>query len=245
VTVSELIVIDVAIFAFLIMIAAVIVVSRGRRSNRRFSTPPEGAAEPAGAGADLYAMPITPGLRADTEEPDPAAYEPAEPEQPEPERAELEHAEPEQAKPEQVEPERAELEHAEPEHAEPEHAELEQADPEHAEPERAELEQAEPKQAEPERAELEQAEPKQAEPEQAAPPQVGEVAAPEPGRNGSAPEPDGSAPEQDRRQDGAGADVGGAQIDSYYEGADRAIADYLASRGWPQEPGTHDPARHA
>jgi outer membrane biosynthesis protein TonB len=225
VTVSELIVIDVAIFAFLIMIAAVIVVSRGRRSNRRFSTPPEGAAEPAGAGADLYARPITPGLRADTEEPDPAAYEPAEPEQPEPERAELEHAEPEQAKLEQVEPERAELEQAEPEHAE--------------------LEQADPEQAEPERAELEQAEPKQAEPEQAAPPQVGEVAAPEPGRNGSAPEPDGSAPEQDRRQDGAGADADGAQIDSYYEGADRAIADYLASRGWPQEPGTHDPARHA
>jgi hypothetical protein len=230
VIVSELIVIDVAIFAFLIMIAAVIVVSRGRRSNRRFSTPPEGAAEPAGAGTDPYAQPITPGLRADTEEPDPGAYEPAEPEQPEPERAELEQAEPELAEPEL----------AEPELAEPELAELEQAEPEGAELERAELEQPEPQ-----RAELEQAEPKQAEPKQAAPPQVSGVTVAEPGRNGSAPEPDGSAPEQGRRQDGAGAAAGGAQIGSYYEGADRAIADYLASRGWPQEPGTHDPAGHA
>jgi hypothetical protein len=220
VTVSELIVIDVAIFAFLIMIAAVIVVSRGRRSNRRFSTPPEGAAEPAGAGTDPYAQPITPGLRADTEEPDPGAYEPAEREQPEPEQAEGE---------------RAELEQAEPELAEPELAELEQA-----EPERAELEQPEA-----ERAELEQAEPKQAEPKQAASPQVSGVTVAEPGRNGSAPELGGSAPEQDRRQDGAAAVAGGAQIGSYYEGADRAIADYLASRGWPQEPGTHDPAGHA
>jgi hypothetical protein len=215
VTVSELIVIDVAIFAFLIMIAAVIVVSRARRSNRRFSTPPEGVTEPAGAGTDPYALPITPGLRADTEEPGPSAYELSEPEQ-------------------------AESRQPEPEQPEPERAELEQADPEHAE-----LEQADPEQTEPERAELEQAEPKQAEPEQAAPPQVGEIAAAEPSRNGSASEPDGSAPEQGGHQDGAGAATGGGQIGSYYEGADRAIADYLASRGWPQEPGTHDPAGHA
>jgi hypothetical protein len=220
VTVSELIVIDVAIFAFLVMIAAVIVVSRARRSNRRFSTPPERVTEPAGAGTDPYAMPITPGLRADTEEPDPGAYEPAEPEQ-----AELE---------------RAELEQAEPERAEGERAGLKQAEPEQANPRQAEWVQPEA-----ERAELEQAEPEQAEPEQAASPQVSGVTVAEPGRNGSAPEPDGSAPEQDRRQDGAGAAAGGAQIGSYYEGADRAIADYLASRGWPQEPGTHDPAGHA
>jgi hypothetical protein len=213
VTVSELIVIDVAIFAFLVMIAAVIVVSRARRSNRRFSTPPERVTEPAGAGTDPYAMPITPGLRADTEEPGPSAYEPAEPEQ-----AELE---------------RAELEQAEPERAEGERAGLKQAEPEQANPRQAEWVQPEP-----ERAELEQAEPKQAEPEQAASPQVSGVTVAEPGRNGSAPEPGG-------RQDGAGAVAGGAQIDSYYEGADRAIADYLASRGWPQEPGTHDPAGHA
>ena len=170
---SELIVIDVAIFAFLIMIATVIVVSRGRRSNRRFSAPRDAAAEPAGAGPDPRAMPITPGLRADDEEPDPGAYERAEPEQPEPEQAEAAQAGPEQP-----------------------------------------------------------------EPEQAAPPQVSEVAVAEPGRNGSAPKPGG-------RPDDAGAAVGGGQIGSYYEGADRAIADYLASRGWPQEPGTRDPAGHA
>jgi hypothetical protein len=218
--VSELIVIDVAIFAFLIMIAAVLVVSRGRRSNRRFSTPPEGAAEPAGAGTDPYALPITPGLRADTEEPDPGVYEPAEPEQ-----AELE---------------RAELEQAEPERAEGKRAGLKQAEPEQASPRQAEWVQPEPEQAD-----LQQAGPKQAEPEQAAPPRVGKVAAAEPGRNGSAPEPDGSGPEPDGRQDGAGAVTGGGQIGSYYEGADQAIADYLASHGWPQEPGTHDPAGHA
>ena len=210
---SELIVIDVAIFAFLIMIATVIVVSRGRRSSRRASARRGTAADQAGARMDPR-EPITPGLRTDPVPPGPGAYEP-----------------------EQAEPEQAELEQPEPERAEPEQAELEQPEPEQAEPERAGLEQAGLEQAEPEQAGPEQPEPERAEPERALS-QVSEVAVAEPGRNGSAPEPDG-------RQDGAGAVTGGRQIGSYYEGADRPIADYLAARGWPEEPGTHDPAGQA
>ncbi len=191
--VSELIVTDVAIFAFLIMIAAVIVVSRGRRGSGRRSRPRGTAAEPASAGMDPRDTPITPGLREEAVEPDSGAHQPAEPEPAEPEPTASEQAEPEQAEPEQ---------------------------------------------AEPEQAEPEQAEPEQAEPEQAEPSQVSEVTAPEPGPDDSAAEPAG-------HQDGAEAIAGNGQIGSYYEGADQPIADYLAERGWPEEPGTHDPAGRA
>ena len=223
---SELIVIDVAIFAFLIMIATVIVVTRGRRSSRRAAARREAAAEQAGAGMDPR-EPITPGLRTDPVPPGRGAYEPAE----------LEQAEVEQPEPEQAELERAEPARPEPERAEPERAELEQTEPEQAERKEPEPEWAETEQLEPVRAGPEQPEPERAEPEQA-PSQVSMVAVAEPGRNGSTPEPDG-------RQDGAGAVTGGGQIGTYYEGADRPIADYLAARGWPEEPGTHDPAGHA
>ncbi len=171
--VSELIVTDVAIFAFLIMIAAVIVVSRGRRGSGRRSRPRGTAAEPASAGMDPRDTPITPGLREEAVEPDSGAHQPAEPEP-----------------------------------------------------------------AEPEPTASEQAEPEQAEPEQAEPSQVSEVTAPEPGPDDSAAEPAG-------HQDGAEAIAGNGQIGSYYEGADQPIADYLAERGWPEEPGTHDPAGRA
>jgi hypothetical protein len=231
VIVSELIVVDVAIFAFLIMIATVIVVSRGRRGNRRLSARREAAAA-AGAGMDPRATPLTPGLRAEVVEPDPGGYQPAEPEQ----------AEPEQAEPEPPEPERAE---PEPERAVPERAELEPAESERAEPEQAGPEPPEPEQAGPEPPEPEQAGSNGAAPDQAPPAQVSEAATAEPGLNGSAAPPDGPAREPDGRQGGTGAVTGSGHIGSYYEGADRPIADYLAARGWPEEPGTHDPAGHA
>ena len=195
---SELLVIDVVIFAVLIMIAAVIVVSRGRPGSGRRSVPRGATAEPAGAGMDPRETPVTPGLRADAVAPDPGAHE----------------------------------------RAEPELAEPEQPEPAQAGPEQAGSEQAGSEQAEPEQAGSEQAEPERPEPQQAAPPQVSGVAAPVPSPNGSAAKPDG-------QQDGAGAVTSSGQIGSYYQGADRPIADYLSARGWPEEPGTHDPAGRA
>jgi len=190
--VSELIVIDLVIFALLIMIATVLVVSRGRRSSRRAPAPRGTVAEPAAATTGPR-EPITPGLHTDPVPPGPGAYEPPEPEQ-----------------------------------SEPDQAALEAAEPEHAEPE----------QAEPEQAEAERAEPGPAEAEPAGPPQASEAPAADPGSNGSAAEPGGQPGD-------AQPVISNGPIGSYYEGADRPIADYLAERGWPQEPGTHDPAGHA
>jgi len=207
--VSELIVVDLVIFALLIMIATVIVVSRGRRSSRRAWAARGTVAEPA-AGPTYPREPITPGLHADPVPPDPGAHEPAGAEQ----------AGPEPAEPEQTEAERAALQAAEPDQAEPEDAEPEQTEAERAEPGPAEVERAEP-------------------------PQASEVPTADPGSNGSAAQPDGPAAEPGGRPGDAQPVASNEPIGSYYEGADQPIADYLAERGWPQEPGTHDPAGHA
>ena len=73
-----------------------------------------------------------------------------------------------------------------------------------------------------------------AEPEQAAESQASGMADPEPGPNGSGTEPD-------EQQTAAGAVTSSERIASYYDEADRPMADYLAARGWTKEPGTHDP----
>jgi hypothetical protein len=199
-------------------------VSRGRRSSRRALARSGTVAGPA-AATTYPREPITPGLHPDPVPTDPGTYEPAEPEPAGPEQAEP--AEAEQAPAEQAEPEEAEqapAEQAEPEEAGPGPAKAEQAKRHPAEPEQAELEPAEAEHAEPDLAEAEHAERAQA----------SEVAAADPGANGSAAEPDRAGPVTSNEP-----------IGSYYDGADRAIADYLAERGWPQEPETHDPAGHA
>ncbi len=73
-----------------------------------------------------------------------------------------------------------------------------------------------------------------AEPEQAAESQGSGVAGPETGPHGPGAEPDG-------QQAAADAATSTERIASYYEQADRPMADYLAARGWTGEPGTHDP----
>lgn len=73
-----------------------------------------------------------------------------------------------------------------------------------------------------------------AEPEQAAESQGSRVAGPEPGPSGPGTGPDG-------QQAAADAVTSSARIASYYEEADRPMADYLAARGWTGEPGTHAP----
>ncbi len=221
---SELIVIDLVIFALLIMIATVIVVSRGRRSSRRAPAPSGTVAEPA-AAATYPREPITPGLRPDPVPSDPGTHEPAEPEPAGPEQAEP--AEAEQATAEQAEPEEAGPEQAEP--AEAEQATAEQVEPEEAGPEPAKAEHAKPAPAE-----AEHAKPAPAEAEHAKRAQASQVVTADPGANGSAAEPDRAGPVTSNEP-----------IGNYYEGADQPIADYLAERGWPHEPGTPDPAGHA
>jgi hypothetical protein len=73
-----------------------------------------------------------------------------------------------------------------------------------------------------------------AEPDQAAESQVSPVAHAEPGSRGSGVEPDG-------QRAAAGAVTCGERIASYYDEADRQMADYLAARGWTGEPGADDP----
>jgi len=41
--------------------------------------------------------------------------------------------------------------------------------------------------------------------------------------------------------DSVGAVTSRERIGSYYDEADRPMADYLAARGWIEQPGTHDP----
>lgn len=64
-----------------------------------------------------------------------------------------------------------------------------------------------------------------AEPEQAAESQVSGVAGPQP----------------EQQQAAVAAATGSGRIASYYDEADRPMADYLAARGWTEEPGTYDP----
>ena len=73
-----------------------------------------------------------------------------------------------------------------------------------------------------------------AEPKQVAESQVSRVAGPQPDSNGP-----GSGP--DERHAAADGVTGIGQIISYYDEADRPMADYLAAMGWTEGPGTHDP----
>lgn len=69
-----------------------------------------------------------------------------------------------------------------------------------------------------------------ADPEQAAESQVSGVADPELGSHGLGTEPDGPPA-------AAGAVTISERVGGYYEEADRLVADYLAARGWTEEPG--------
>lgn len=71
-------------------------------------------------------------------------------------------------------------------------------------------------------------------PEQPAQSQVGGVADPGLGSIGPDTEPD-------EQHVTAGAVPCTERIVSYYAEADRPMAEYLAARGWTEQPGTHDP----
>jgi hypothetical protein len=47
--------------------------------------------------------------------------------------------------------------------------------------------------------------------------------------------------EPDEQQAAAGAVTSSERIASYYDEADQPMSDYLAARGWTEEPGPHDP----
>jgi hypothetical protein len=82
-----------------------------------------------------------------------------------------------------------------------------------------------------------------AEPEKAAESQLSGVADPQPAPHRPAAEPDGQrapATEPDGQRAPAGATTSRERIGSYYDAADRPIADYLAAHGWTEELGTHD-----
>jgi hypothetical protein len=71
-------------------------------------------------------------------------------------------------------------------------------------------------------------------PEQAAESQVSGVADPEPSSDGPGAEPDD-------QQAAADAVTSSERIASYYDEADRRMAEYLAAQGWTQERGTQGP----
>jgi hypothetical protein len=79
----ELLLIDVALCAALIMVAALVVLRRWRRSSGQPSTPDSGrgaAAKPTGGATAPREIAIVPGFT-DTVQPDPGAHVPARPEQ--------------------------------------------------------------------------------------------------------------------------------------------------------------------
>jgi hypothetical protein len=90
-----------------------------------------------------------------------------------------------------------------------------------------------------------------AEPEQAAQPRASGLTGPPASVNGAGAEPAGPVVTgPSASPNGAGAKPAGQQaaagdaaasdpIGSYYDEADRAMSDYLAARGWTDEPGTH------
>ena len=183
-TVPQLLVIDVAVFAALIVVAAVVTMRHRRRTGGPSSVRPGAVAELAGQRMRRE-VPVLPGFRDDAGEPAPSAHDPAGPGQA----------------------------------GEP-------AGPEQAD--------------------------EAARPGQEAQPQVSGAAAPEPepgapapepepGAPAPEPEPDGPAPEPDGHPVAAGEVTSSGQIGSYYAGADRPIADYLAELGWAEEPGPRDP----
>jgi hypothetical protein len=63
----------------------------------------------------------------------------------------------------------------------------------------------------------------------------------EPERAAQAQVSGAARPEPDRQQSATGAVTRRDRIASYYDEADRPMADYLEAQGWTQEPGVHHP----
>jgi hypothetical protein len=206
--VSGLLVIDLALVGVMIMVAAVIIVRRGRRL--RTSAPSREVAGLAGEKTVLAPMPVVPGFSDGAAGPDPslnglhrAAYEPD---------------------PEAYEPD--------PEAYEPGLGALE-PDPAAREPGPGARESSGPEQeASSQVSGVADAEPGAREPsglKQEASSQVSDVA-------GAGPGPHAAVAELNGRPAPDGAVASSGQVYSYYEGADQPMADYLAELGWDEEP---------
>jgi hypothetical protein len=220
--VSGLLVIDLALVGVMIMVAAVIIVRRGRRL--RTSAPSREVAGLAGEKTVLAPMPVVPGFSDGAAGPDPslnglhrAAYEP-DPEAYEPD-------------PEAYEPGPAAYEPG-PAAYEPGLGALE-PDPAAREPGPGARESSGPEQeASSQVSGVADAEPGAREPaglKQEASSQVSDVA-------GAGPGPHAAVAELNGRPAPDGAVASSGQVYSYYEGADQPMADYLAELGWDEEP---------
>ena len=205
---SGLLVIDLALVGVMIMVAAVIIVRRGRRL--RTSAPPREVAGLVGEKTVLAPMPVVPGFSDGAAGPDPslnglhrAAYEPD---------------------PEAYEPD--------PEAYEPGLGARE-PDPAAREPGPGARESSGPEQeASSQVSGVADAEPGAREPaglKQEASSQVSDVA-------GAGPGPHAAVAELNGRPAPDGAVASSGQVYSYYEGADQPMADYLAELGWDEEP---------
>jgi hypothetical protein len=211
----ELLLIDIALCAVLIMLAALIVMRHRRRSRAQPSVDaeerPGAATEPAGEEMASYETAVLPGFSADTAQPGPGADMPAGPEQ-----APLPVADVP---------------------AGPKQAPLPVADVP-AGPKQAPLPVADvpagPKQAPQPVAEVPAAL------ERTVEPQVSVVTGPEPGANGQSPSPNGQGPSSNGQPTPADAVTGSDPIGSYYDEADRPMSDYLATLGWAEEPAPRD-----
>jgi hypothetical protein len=237
--VSDLLVVDVAFIGVMVLLAAVIIVRRGR--SPKPSAPPQEVAELDSEGTAPVLVPVIPGLSDGVTGPDPslnglhrAAYEPDpgayEPDpgayEPDPGAYELDPA--------AREPDAGARE-PDPAAREPDLAARE-PDPGAREP--AGLEQETSSQF----SGVADAGPGAREParlQQEAPSQVSHVANTVPGPRAPAAELNGRP-----GPDGA---VTSGRVSSYYEGADQPMADYLADLGWDEEsgwveePGARDP----
>jgi hypothetical protein len=216
VTVSDLLAIDLVLLAVMIMVAAVIIVRRGR--SPRSSTRPEEVAELAGEGAALAQVPVVPGFSDAAAGPDPslnglhrAAYEPG---------------------PGALEPDPGALE-PDPGAREPDPVARE-PDPGAREPDPgARVPAALEREASSQVSAVADAEPgvrEPAGPEQEASSQLSHVADAGPGPRAPAAEVNG-------RPGPDGTVTSNGRVYRYYDGADQPIADYLAELGWDEEPG--------
>jgi hypothetical protein len=219
-TVHNLLVFDVAVFVALLMVATVIVVRSGRRSRRQPSMPREAAVQLADEGMTQPEVTLVPGLNADATPSDPAAYGPVE----QAARSQVsEAAEPEQAAQSQV----SEVASSE---AGPDGPAMEPDEPP-TEPDMPAIEPDGP---------ATKADGPAMEPD--GPATEPDMPAIEP--DGSATKADGPAMGPDGQQSVNGAVTGSGPIGNYYEGADQPVANYLAERGWDEEPETGDPDDH-
>jgi hypothetical protein len=209
VTVSDLLVIDLALIGVMIMVAAVIIMRRGRRPRK--SARPGEVAGLAGEETVLAPMPVVPGFSAGAAGPDPslnglhrAAYEPA---------------------PAAYEPDPGARE-PDPGAREP--------DPGAREPDPGARASAGPEQeASSQVSVVADAEPGARESaglKQEASSQVSDVADARPG-------PHAAVAELNGRPGPDGAVTSSGRVYSYYEGADQPMVDYLAEQGWDEEPG--------